>query len=130
MKIGEILPPSKSNLTLLSYLNLSYTNLSGRVPTNTQLQSFNPSSFIGNSLYGPPKRKVKRKLIRILVSIGNIVVGFGVGFLGVIAPFLFCRIWRVAYFWFFQEYLCFIPDPSLEATAAMSQFFNFVPESG
>ena len=44
----------------------------------------------------------------------GIVVGFVVGFLGVISPLMFCRFWRHTYFWFFQEYIwykildCFI----------------------
>ena len=43
-----------SSLTFLSYLNLSYNNLSGEIPTSTQLQSMEASSFIGNQLCGPP----------------------------------------------------------------------------
>lgn len=44
----------------------------------------------------------------------GIAMGFGVGFLGVVSPLLFCRFWREAYYWFIQEYLwykildCFI----------------------
>ncbi|XP_062118322.1 receptor-like protein EIX2 [Humulus lupulus] len=133
-KLSGKIPPSMSSLSFLSYLNLSYNNLSGRIPTSTQLQSLTPSSFIGNSLYGPPLTKDDREgdpktthehesseygereekadqdyWFRLGIS-----VGFGVGFLGVICPLLFCRIWRIAYFWFFQEYLwykildCFI----------------------
>ncbi|KAK2991179.1 hypothetical protein RJ640_002293 [Escallonia rubra] len=48
---------SISSLTFLSYLNLSFNNLSGRIPTSTQLQSFNASCFIGNKLCGPPISK-------------------------------------------------------------------------
>lgn len=50
---GEI-PCSLSNLNFLSYLNLSYNNLAGKIPTGTQLQSFNPSCYVGNNLCGPP----------------------------------------------------------------------------
>ncbi|PON63058.1 Leucine-rich repeat domain containing protein [Trema orientale] len=129
---GEI-PPGISNLTFLSYLNLSYNNLSGEIPTSTQLQSLDASAFVGNQLYGPPLGNSCREGEKTThrgdedgegereeeegeeywFHLG-IAVGFGVGFLGVIAPLLFCRIWRHAYFWFFQQYLwykildCFI----------------------
>ncbi|CAI9290221.1 unnamed protein product [Lactuca saligna] len=51
---GEI-PSSMSQMTSLCYLNVSSNNLSGRIPSSTQLQSFQPSSYNGNSgLCGPP----------------------------------------------------------------------------
>ncbi|KAB2598439.1 HB09p [Pyrus ussuriensis x Pyrus communis] len=53
---GEI-PPSMTNLTFLSHLNLSYNNLTGRIPESTQLQSLDPSSFVGNELCGAPLNK-------------------------------------------------------------------------
>ena len=49
------LPASVVGLHYLGYLDLSYNNLSGRIPTGTQLQSFDPSKFMGNAgLCGPP----------------------------------------------------------------------------
>ena len=49
------LPASMVGLHYLGYLDLSYNKLSGRIPTCTQLQSFNPSKFMGNAgLCGPP----------------------------------------------------------------------------
>ncbi|KAL3575803.1 hypothetical protein D5086_023904 [Populus alba] len=51
--IGEI-PSSTSRLTFLNYLNLSYKNLKGKIPSSTQLQSFDASSFLGNALWGAP----------------------------------------------------------------------------
>ncbi|CAI9290214.1 unnamed protein product [Lactuca saligna] len=49
------IPPSMSQMTFLGYLNVSSNNLSGRIPSSTQLQSFQPSSYDGNSgLCGPP----------------------------------------------------------------------------
>ncbi|KAH7538395.1 hypothetical protein FEM48_Zijuj03G0195000 [Ziziphus jujuba var. spinosa] len=48
------IPPGISSLTYLSSLDLSYNNLSRKIPSNTQLQSFDASSFIGNELCGPP----------------------------------------------------------------------------
>nr|XP_023875823.1 receptor-like protein EIX2 [Quercus suber] len=49
------LPASMVGLHYLGYLDLSYNKLSGRIPTGTQLQSFDPSKFMGNvGLCGPP----------------------------------------------------------------------------
>ncbi|GKC10653.1 leucine-rich repeat protein [Tanacetum coccineum] len=50
---GE-LPMSLSGLNSLSSFNVSYNNLTGRVPSSTQLQSLNESSFFGNNLCGAP----------------------------------------------------------------------------
>ncbi|PON33858.1 LRR domain containing protein, partial [Parasponia andersonii] len=85
---------------------------------------FEVSSFTGNQLCGPPLRhdcKQGQKTTLVDAEHGErkeeeeeeelywfplgVGVGFVVGFLGVIAPLLFSRIWRSAYFWFFQEYL-------------------------
>jgi len=36
-------------------MNLSFNNLEGKIPLSTQLQSFDPSSYVGNNgLCGPP----------------------------------------------------------------------------
>ncbi|PWA95839.1 leucine-rich repeat protein [Artemisia annua] len=52
------IPSSMSQMTSLSYLDVSYNNLSGRIPSSTQLQSFEPSRYTGNSgLCGPPITK-------------------------------------------------------------------------
>ncbi|XP_042752028.1 receptor-like protein EIX2 [Lactuca sativa] len=52
------IPPSMSQMTLLNYLDVSFNNLSGRIPTSTQLQSFQPSRYDGNTrLCGPPLTK-------------------------------------------------------------------------
>ena len=48
------IPSSMSSLTFLNHLNLSNNNLTGKIPLSTQLQSLNPSSFIGNKLCGLP----------------------------------------------------------------------------
>uniref|UniRef100_A0A2N9J8V1 Leucine-rich repeat-containing N-terminal plant-type domain-containing protein n=1 Tax=Fagus sylvatica TaxID=28930 RepID=A0A2N9J8V1_FAGSY len=39
---------------VLSHLNLSNNHLTGRIPSSTQLQSLDASSFVGNNLFGPP----------------------------------------------------------------------------
>ncbi|GMI73280.1 hypothetical protein like AT2G34930 [Hibiscus trionum] len=106
---GEI-PESMSRLTFLSYLNLSYNNLSGKIPSGTQLQSFSSSSFVGNSLYGPPLTNAStgsKAAAPISDNVGENVVagtkvnwfviclecGFWFGFVCVAFPLLFTDKW-------------------------------------
>ncbi|CAH1452533.1 unnamed protein product [Lactuca virosa] len=52
------IPSSMSQMTLLNDLDLSFNNFSGRIPSSTQLQSFEPSRYDGNSqLCGLPLTK-------------------------------------------------------------------------
>nr|KAJ0199228.1 hypothetical protein LSAT_V11C600317300 [Lactuca sativa] len=54
---GEM-PLSMSGMSFLNHLDVSYNNLSGRIPSSTQLQSFPPSTYDGNTrLCGPPLTK-------------------------------------------------------------------------
>ncbi|GJV33118.1 reverse transcriptase domain-containing protein [Tanacetum coccineum] len=54
---GKI-PSSMSDMHSLNDLDVSFNNLSGRVPTSTQLQSFEPKRFTGNAgLCGLPTTK-------------------------------------------------------------------------
>ncbi|XP_022760163.1 LRR receptor-like serine/threonine-protein kinase FLS2 [Durio zibethinus] len=111
---GEI-PSSFSNLNFLNHFNLSYNNLTGQIPLGTQLQSFDRSSYIGNHLCGPPVTKncsgngetpdftnggssggKKRSKVNWLYV--SIVLGFVMGFWGVVAPLFFIRSWRFAYY--------------------------------
>ncbi|XP_024020887.1 receptor-like protein EIX1 [Morus notabilis] len=103
---GKI-PPSTSNLNFLSYFNMSCNELSGEIPLSTQLQSFGPSSFVGNQLCGPPlpeicivdqntmpagtedERKESDEDEEEYWFRLGIAVVFAVGFLGVISPLLF-----------------------------------------
>ncbi|XP_039051722.1 receptor-like protein EIX2 [Hibiscus syriacus] len=98
---GEI-PESMSRLTFLSYLNLSYNNLSGKIPLGTQLQSFSPSSFMRNKLYGPPLTNNSKAVVPTSNSVGEDVgngnkvnwfvicmeCGFWFGFLCVACPLI------------------------------------------
>ncbi|KAK2639629.1 hypothetical protein Ddye_027424 [Dipteronia dyeriana] len=105
---GEI-PTSISSMTLLSHLNLAYNNLTGKIPSSTQLQSFDPSSFTGNELCGPPLLKNCTEIVPTPGSeTGNedevdwlfyvsIAVGFIVGFWSVIGSLLINRRWRYMY---------------------------------
>ncbi|XP_022760161.1 LRR receptor-like serine/threonine-protein kinase GSO1 [Durio zibethinus] len=111
---GEI-PSSFSNLNFLNHLNLSYNNLTGQIPSGTQLQSFDRFSYIGNHLCGPPVTKncsrngetpdvtnggrsggKKRSNVNWLYV--SVVLGFVMGFWGVVAPLVFVRSWRFAYY--------------------------------
>ncbi|KAK9017271.1 hypothetical protein V6N11_079751 [Hibiscus sabdariffa] len=107
------IPSSFSNLNFLNHFNVSYNNLTGQIPTGTQLQSFENSSYMANHLCGPPvsksciakgirndgrsseRRNGRSKVEGFYVSI---VVGFVVGFWGVVAPLFFIRSWRHAYY--------------------------------
>nr|KJB45942.1 hypothetical protein B456_007G339300 [Gossypium raimondii] len=109
---GEI-PSSFSNLNFINYFNVSYNNLTGRIPTSTQLQSFENLSYMSNHLCGPPLSKdcstnstptdVANNGSRSEGSNVNwlyvsIVIGFVMGFWGVVAPLFFIRSWRNAYY--------------------------------
>ncbi|KAL5549642.1 hypothetical protein UlMin_004873 [Ulmus minor] len=122
-KLSGNIPTSISSLTFLSHLNLSYNNFSGEIPLGTQLQTSDNSSFIGNQLCGPPLTKncngnnnTTHKGTEHGKAVNDkeeywfrlgIVMGFVVGFLGIIAPLLVCRVWRRAYYWFWQDYMSF-----------------------
>ncbi|KAG4177123.1 hypothetical protein ERO13_A11G292941v2 [Gossypium hirsutum] len=122
--IGEI-PPSFSNLNFLNHFSVSYNNLTGQIPTSTQLQSFENLSYVGNHLYGPPfvllptfvdfstplTMNCTSKGIPNIANNGSssegskvnwlyvsIVLGFVMGFWGVVAPLFFIRSWRIAYY--------------------------------
>ncbi|KAJ9190555.1 hypothetical protein P3X46_001742 [Hevea brasiliensis] len=113
---GEI-PQSMSSLTFLSKLNLSNNNLSGIIPSGTQLQGFDPSSFSGNKLCGPPLTKncsVDDATPPIATERGeddkgsepftwfyfyvSIAPGFVVRFWTVVGPLMFNRRLRHLYF--------------------------------
>ncbi|XP_023742066.1 receptor-like protein EIX2 [Lactuca sativa] len=52
------IPSSMTQMTFLGYLDVSCNNLSGKIPSSTQLQSFEPSRYNGNTgLCGPPLNK-------------------------------------------------------------------------
>ena len=52
--MAESLNEELASLSFLSFVNVSYNHLKGMIPTGTQIQSFETSSFQGNDgLYGP-----------------------------------------------------------------------------
>ena len=96
-----------SNLTSLDYLDLSYNNFLGRIPSSIQLQSFDAVKYIGNpQLCGDPlpkhctliekchdrtsigKTKKDSKSSSFYMGMG---VGFAVGFWGVCGGVFFNR---------------------------------------
>ncbi|CAN1344622.1 Receptor-like protein EIX2 [Linum perenne] len=101
------IPSGMASLTFLNHLNLSYNNLSGRIPSSTQLQSFDPSSFVGNkALCGSPLNvSCSRMTLVPGSSEGNgdydlhwfsvsIMIGIVFGFWGIVGPLVFCKQWR------------------------------------
>nr|XP_043624542.1 receptor-like protein EIX2 [Erigeron canadensis] len=57
-KFSGGIPSSMSQMSSLNYLDVSYNSLSGRIPSSTQLQTFEPSRYIGNAeLCGSPLPK-------------------------------------------------------------------------
>ncbi|KAK9992775.1 hypothetical protein SO802_022478 [Lithocarpus litseifolius] len=112
---GQV-PSSMSSLTFINDLNLLNNNLTGKIPLGTQLQSVDPSNFIGNKLCGPPLTNncttngVKPN-IRSKDSSGlevdwfyvSMSLGLVVGFWGVCGPLLLNKQWRTMYFQFLDH---------------------------
>jgi len=117
------MPTSFSNLTSLGYMNLSFNNLEGKIPVSTQLETFDPSSYMGNSrLCGQPLTNLcpgdvisstrscdkhvtsededKLIIFGFYVSLG---LGFIIGFWGVCGTLVIKTSWRHAYFKFFNN---------------------------
>ncbi|KAK8498377.1 hypothetical protein V6N11_069873 [Hibiscus sabdariffa] len=108
------IPETLSNLNFLSHLNLSYNDLKGRIPSSTQLQSFDEFSYIGNQLCGPPinescgikpnvfngrhGKEEREGWVEKHMIYFSVVMGFLVGFWGVVAPLLISKSWALAYY--------------------------------
>nr|XP_023884717.1 receptor-like protein EIX2 [Quercus suber] len=112
---GQV-PSSMSSLTFLNHLNLSNNNLIGKIPLSTQLQSLDPSSFIGNKLCGPPltnncatngvKPNIRSKDtsgLEVDWFYVSMSLGLVVGFWGVCGPLLLNKQWRMMYFQFLDH---------------------------
>lgn len=116
--ISGTIPASMSSMTLLAHLNLSYNNLSGPIPSLNQFQTYDISTFEGNTgLCGPPltascstpadrghkdgddggEKDGKRYLddLWFYVWTGS---GFLVGFWSVCSSLVIKKSWRHAYF--------------------------------
>ena len=116
---GEI-PEGLSKLSFLSYLNLSYNNLTGKIPSGTQLQGFSELSDIGNrDICGPPLTKIclqdgKSRDTKPMDEDGDesdflpwfyigIESGFVMSFLGVCCAIFLNKKWRHTYFNFLYD---------------------------
>ncbi|KAL1809382.1 hypothetical protein ACET3Z_026372 [Daucus carota] len=115
---GEI-PPSMSGLSFLAFLNPSNNHLSGKIPSGTQLQGFNASTYEGNTgLCGKPLTNIcpgdkpadrdtnsssedehdeGNSEYRMWLCIGG-VLGFSTCFWGIIGTLVLNRHWRHAYY--------------------------------
>ncbi|KAF3435978.1 hypothetical protein FNV43_RR23070 [Rhamnella rubrinervis] len=126
-KLSGRIPMGLAKLSSLSYLDLSDNQLWGKIPTSTQLQSFDGSRYGGNvGLCGPPLTNTcpgdQTLLVPSNSSGGNesyiedggdwldmswfnigIGVGFAVGFWGVCGTLAYKTSWRHAYFRLLNE---------------------------
>ncbi|CAN0863418.1 Receptor-like protein EIX1 [Linum grandiflorum] len=115
-QLSGAIPSGMASLTFLNHLNLSYNNLSGRIPSSTQLQSFDPSSFVGNKgLCGSPLNascigtnlNVSCSRLNLVPGSGegngdydmqwfsvSIMFGFAFGFWGTVGSIEVCQRWR------------------------------------
>ncbi|KAF6147333.1 hypothetical protein GIB67_002352 [Kingdonia uniflora] len=118
-QLTGVIPQSISRCYSLQ-LNLSYNNLSGEIPTGSQLQTFTESSYLGNdALCGTPLlKKCKRNdfgetphtkaqdsdeydmMEQFYVAVAP---GFVVGLAGFCAALVFIDKWRLAYFRFVED---------------------------
>ncbi|KAJ7970131.1 Leucine-rich repeat receptor protein kinase [Quillaja saponaria] len=115
------IPSSMADFTFLNRLDLSYNYFSGKIPSSTQLQSFNASQFIGNTLLCglplPQKCPGDKSLDQsqptnnggagtvqededefekwFYIGMG---IGFAVGFWVICSALVLKRSWRHAYF--------------------------------
>ncbi|KAM2566923.1 hypothetical protein TB1_009367 [Malus domestica] len=87
------------------------TQLVGKIPTGTQIQSFSPDSFTGNKgLYGPPlddgsarlpptlEGKHSNSAHRIDWDLISVEVGFIVGFGVAVGSLVLCKRWSKWYY--------------------------------
>ncbi|XP_062018165.1 receptor-like protein 3 [Rosa rugosa] len=115
---GQISSSLTSLINFLSFFNVSYNNLEGRIPTGTQIQGFDVSAFEGNAkVCGFPLpnecHSVKgfddqdmddeHKIPSFYFYIPGAGIGFIVGFWGVTGSLIFKKTWRYAYFRFLDK---------------------------
>ncbi|KAL0438033.1 UNVERIFIED_CONTAM: Receptor-like protein EIX2 [Sesamum latifolium] len=109
--LGEI-PVGLAELSFLAVLDLSFNNLSGNIPSGTQLQGFNASVYAGNNgLCGPPLAACLHpdgpsSATNNKFDTGfyiSTVLGFVLGFWGVIVSLVLNNSWRNAYFDFWNK---------------------------
>ncbi|KAH7510549.1 hypothetical protein FEM48_ZijujUnG0115300 [Ziziphus jujuba var. spinosa] len=111
---GGRYPYVEAALLLTKGEPIEYNKTLALIPTGTQLQSFNSSSFVGNKLCGPPLTPNCSTNGEVTVVEKNrkeddhemswfyigMAVGFIVGFWGFCGSLIFNRTWRHSYFRF------------------------------
>lgn len=123
-KFGGETPLSMSGLDFLAYLDISNNNFWGRIPSGTQLQGFNTSTYEGNTgLCGKPLTNIcpgdepadhvrpcsgeygidgdDSEYVRWLYI--SAVFGFCSTFWGFVGTLVLNRRWRNAYFLFLDK---------------------------
>ena len=118
--VGQI-PSSLTQIDRLNTFNLSNNHLSGKIPMSTQLQSFLPSSYMGNpDLCGDPLQKkcqgdqdqetipevIDQEADDELLTRGFYIsmgLGFVVAFWGVCDTLIFNKSFRYSYFKLLNE---------------------------
>ncbi|KAF5819989.1 putative non-specific serine/threonine protein kinase [Helianthus annuus] len=107
-KFSGGIPPSMSHMTSLDYMDVSYNNLSGRIPSGTQLQTFEPTRYTGNTgLCGPPLTKYCPGDKEFEVEVAPFV--YGTGFWIACGALLANRRGREAFFRFLditKDWVC------------------------
>ncbi|XP_054806291.1 putative receptor like protein 25 [Prosopis cineraria] len=111
--LTEEIPAQTANLYFPSSLNLSYNHLEGIIPSNTQIQSFDAYSFIGNvGLCGPPLTpncssdetpgisRSSHSGSSIDWNFISVELGFVFGIGIVLLPLAFWKPWRI---WYWQH---------------------------
>ncbi|CAA0827484.1 receptor like protein 7 [Striga hermonthica] len=102
------IPNELAGLNFLSFVNLSYNMLAGRIPRGSQLQTFSAENFAGNAgLCGFPLNTSCDLINNREENRGPGLnehgfdwqfiftgLGFGVGASLVVAPLVFCKVWR------------------------------------
>ncbi|KAK1435259.1 hypothetical protein QVD17_01020 [Tagetes erecta] len=119
--LSGVIPSSMSEISFLNYLDVSYNNLSGKIPSGTQLQSFDPSRYVGNEgLCGLPLSEQcpgdKEKEATLAIGEGHVTeddiqmwfyiggaIGFSIGFWMVCIALLVNRRGRHTFFHFLDH---------------------------
>ncbi|CAA2980194.1 receptor 12 [Olea europaea subsp. europaea] len=120
-KLSGKIPNSLAKLHFLSVLDLSNNNLTGMIPLGTQLQSFDPSMYAGNSqLCGLPLAECPRESPKPDHGHGSkieedddefisrefyicMAFGFITGFWSILVPLFLKHSWRHSFFNFWSN---------------------------
>jgi len=119
-QLVDLILSSLVQIDRLTMLDLSHNYFSGKIPTNTQLQSFDASKYEDNfDLCGLPLKKLcidrepRQKPLVKLHEDNNLIfnrdfylsmtIGFFISFWGVFGSIVIIRFWRHVYFKFLSN---------------------------